>query len=168
SFPVRFLDNIDVGHSGTWGSFSDDGKQAVYGYAFDLLAKRGPWELAAEYMNLRFEQPASAPPTDPRRMDGWYVEIRYHFFPPGWRGKHPLFTDESTFTLVVRWEGLDLNHSTRGTTFRDDLEQLTVGFNFRPIERTVFKISYTFVDSENPAFDGGAADIFAFSVATFF
>ncbi|MGH7163764.1 MAG: hypothetical protein ACREID_09790, partial [Planctomycetota bacterium] len=140
----------------------------VYGSAFDLFVKKGPFELVGEYMNLRFERDAAAPPSDPRRMDGWYVETRYHLFPRSWRGKHGLLTEESTFTFVVRVEGLDLNHSTGGSTFRDDLSQITIGFNFRPVERNVVKIGYTFVDSDQAGFDRGSADIFAISWATYF
>lgn len=166
SVPIEFLDTIELGHSGTWGKYDDANDDEVFGFAFDLFLKKGPFELAGEYMNLQFARPASAPASDPRRMDGWYVEARYHFFPRSWRGKHKLLTDESTFTLVVRIEGIDLNHATTGSTFRDDLEQISIGFNFRPVERFVFKVSYTFVDTEQPgALD---ADFFTVSCATFF
>jgi len=101
-------------------------------------------------------------------MSGWYVELGYDLFPASWRGKHVLFSDESTFTFVVRVEGLDLNHGSTGTTFRDDLQQVSLGFVFRPVRRTAIKISYTFVDSEVSGFDGGSADIFAISWASYF
>jgi hypothetical protein len=118
-------------------------------------------------MMLRIEQPSGAPATEPERMDGWYVEVAYHLFPAKWRGRHALFGDESTFTLVVRVEGLDLNHATTGTALRDDIDQVSVGFNFRPVERNVFKVSYTFVDTEQPGV-GSGADVFTVSWATFF
>jgi hypothetical protein len=106
--------------------------------------------------------------TDPQRQDGWYVEVAYFFFPGGWRGKHTLLTDESTFALVVRVEAIDLNHSTTGSTFRDDLQQISVGFNYRPVQRTVFKISYTWVDTEEVGAVSGAADRFTISWASYF
>jgi len=144
------------------------GKLSDYGFGLDLFAKRGPFQFTAEFMSLRIEQPGGAPDSQPRRMDGWYVEVSYHFFPAPWRGKHGLFGEESTFALIVRVEGLDLNDRTRGTTFRDDLDQITIGFDFRPVQRTVFKISYTFVDSDAAGFGGGAADRFLMSWASYF
>jgi hypothetical protein len=119
-------------------------------------------------MWLRIEQPSTALPTDPERQSGWYAEIAYDFFPASWRGKHVLLTEESTFTFVVRVEGLDLNHDSDGTTLRDDISQVTLGFCFRAVRRTVFKISYAFVDSDQIGFDSGSADIFAISWSTYF
>ncbi|MHC4549972.1 MAG: hypothetical protein ACYTEZ_14465 [Planctomycetota bacterium] len=166
--PVQFVDVLEGGASFTYGKYDDGGSLADYGYGLDLFVKKGPVELVGEYMMLRIEQPGSAPLTDPRRMDGWYVEVAYHFFPVRWRGKHILFTEESTLTLVVRVEGIDLNHSTTGSTFRDDLNQVSFGFNFRPVQRSVMKISYTWVDSEETGLASGAADRFTISWASYF
>jgi len=166
--PTRWLDVLEVGVSFAYGKHDDSGELSNYGYGIEVFFKRGPFEFVAEYMMLRIEQPDAAPQTDPRRMDGWYVEVRYHVFVEGWRGRHVLFTDESTFTFVVRVEGIDLNHSTTGATFRDDLNQVSIGFNFRPVEKTVFKISYTFVDSDEAGFDSGSADKVILSWATYF
>ncbi len=166
--PSGWFDLVEFGVSFTYGKHDSSGELANYGFGFDLFVKRGAFELIAEYMNLRIEQPAGAALSEPRRMDGWYVEIAYHFFPGNWRGRHRLFTDESTFTFVVRVEGIDLNNNTDGSAFRDDLFQVTIGFNFRPVERNVLKFSYTFVDSDQTGFDGGSADRFLISWATFF
>ncbi len=168
SVPARGLDALEIGHSGTVGKYDDAGRHSVTGFAFDLFVKKGRFELVAETMNLRFERDAAAPLTDPRRMDGWYVEARVHFFPEALRGRHRFFNDESTFTFVVRIERLDLNHSTTGAAFRDDLDQVVVGINFRPVERTVIKIDYTFVDSAEAGFRSGSADRFTISWASFF
>lgn len=166
--PTQWFDVVEAGFSFTFGKHDAAGTLSNYGYGLEVFLKRGPFEFVAEYMALRIEQPDAAPATDPRRMDGWYVEIRYHFFVESWRGKHVLFTGESTFTFVIRVEDIDLNHSTNGATFRDDLQQVTIGFNFRPVERSVFKISYTFVDSDEAGFDSGSADKFVLSWATYF
>lgn len=165
--PVHFVDVLEIGGSFTVGKHDAAGDLANYGYALEIFVKRGPFQVTGEYMALRIEQPDAAPPSDPRRMDGWLVEIAYHFFPANWRGQHVLFTDESTFTFVVRVEGIDLNHSTSGTTFRDDLTQVSIGFNFRPVERTVFKFSYTFVDTEQAGV-GSSADRLTISWASYF
>ncbi|MDH3592527.1 MAG: hypothetical protein OER88_11650 [Planctomycetota bacterium] len=166
--PTNLVDVLDVGVSFVYGKHDDAGHLAHYGYAFDVFVKRGPFEFTAEFMSLRIEQPAGAAVSEPRRMYGWYVEVAYHIFPAGWRGKHKLFTDESTFTFVVRIEDIDLNSNTDGTTFRDDLMQVTIGINFRPVERTVFKVSYTFVDSDEVGFASGSADKVIVSWATYF
>lgn len=166
AIPATFLDAFELGHSGTLGKYDDASAREVFGWAFELFLRKGPFELVAEYMNLEFDRDSSAPASDPRRMDGWYVEGRYHFFPPSWRGRHKLLNEESTFTLVVRVEAIDLNHATSGTAFRDDLGQWTVGLNFRPVERTAIKISYTFVDTDQAG--AADADYLTLSCATYF
>jgi hypothetical protein len=63
------------------------------------------------------------------------------------------FTDASTFTAVVRWEVVDTDMDDRTRTAtggnQRDLERLTLGLNFRPIEDTVFKFSYMFNTQKN-------------------
>lgn len=166
--PLSFVDILEFGTSFTYGEWDDGSDLTDYGWGVDLFVKRGRFRFMGEYMWLRIEQPGTALPTDPGRQSGWYAELAYDFFPSTWRGKHMLLTQESTFTLVVRVEGLDLNHGTEGTVLRDDITQVTIGFCFRPVQRTVFKISYTFVDSELTGFDGGSADVIAFSWSTYF
>jgi hypothetical protein len=165
SVPWQALDVFEVGGSATWGKWSDDNQLANYGYALELFVKRGPWELIAEYMWMKIEQASGAPASNPRNMDGWYIQVNYHFFPNSWRGKHKLLTDESTFTLVVRVEDLDTNHDTSGTEFRDGLFQTTLGLNFRPVERTVWKFDFVWIDSEQ---DGSPEYRFLMSWATYF
>jgi len=166
--PVNFVDLLEFGGSVTYGKWNDGSDLADYGWGVELHAKRGPFELTGEFMWIRIEQPSGADASNPRRQTGWYVDLAYHFFPASWRGKHTLFTKESTFTLIVRVEQIDLNTNTTGTTFRDDLSRVTLGFNFRPVERTVMKISYAWQDSEETGFDSGSANIFVISWATYF
>ncbi|MHC4955493.1 MAG: porin [Planctomycetota bacterium] len=166
--PVHFVDNLEFGASATWGKWDDNDDNADYGWGVELHFKKGPWEFTGEYMWMSIEQDAGTDVSAPRRMDGWYAEVAYHFFPASWRGKHALFTDESTFTLIIRAEAIDLNHRTTGTTFRDDLFRFTVGFNFRPVERNVFKISYAWQDTDDPSVGSGDANQFVISWATYF
>jgi hypothetical protein len=166
--PLSFVDVLEFGGSFAYGEWDDGSDLADYGWGVELFVKRGRFRLTGEYMWLRVEQPGTALPTDPGKQSGWYVEAAYDFFPATWRGKHVLLTNESSFTFVVRVEGLDLNHETTGTAFRDDITQVTIGFCFRPVRRTVVKVSYTFVDSELTGFDGGSADIIALSWSTYF
>jgi hypothetical protein len=166
--PLSFVDVLQFGTSFTYGEWDAGSDLADYGWGVDLYIKRGRLRFTGEYMWLRIEQPGTALPTDPGKQSGWYAELAYDFFPATWRGQHILLTQESTFTLVVRVEGLDLNHGTEGTVLRDDITQVTIGFCFRPVQRTVFKVSYTFVDSELTGFDGGSADVIALSWSTYF
>jgi len=163
--PVPFVDVLEVGGSATWGRWDDDDSHEDYGVGLELFARRGPFEVVGEYMWLRIQQPGGAPVTEPERMDGWYLQVNYHFFPASWRGAHKLLTDESTFTLVLRVEEIDLNNATNGTTFRDDLLQTTLGINFRPVERMAFKLSHTWIDSDEPGSPNG---LFLISWASYF
>jgi len=166
--PVNFLDTLEFGGSVTYGKWNDGSDLADYGWAVEFHFKRGPWEVAGEFMWMRIEQTPGADISKPRRQTGWYVDVAYHFFPAAWRGKHALLTQESTFTLIARFEQIDLNHNTTGSTFRDDLLRFTLGFNFRPVERTVIKISYAWQDSDLAGFESNSANIFVISWATYF
>jgi hypothetical protein len=58
------------------------------------------------------------------------------------------FTEASTFTAVLRWETVDTDTGNKTRlangqiSNQRDLQRLTIGLNFRPIEDTVFKFSY--------------------------
>jgi len=166
--PLSFVDVLELGGSFTYGEWDAAGDLSDYGWGIDLFVKRGPFRFTGEYMWLRIDQPGGAPVTDPQRQNGWYVEAAYDFFPASWRGKHLLLTEESTFTIVVRVEALDLNEATDGTTLRDDISQVTIGFAFRPVRRTVIKVSYAFVDSDLTGFQSGEADTFVIEWSTYF
>ena len=166
--PVGFVDVCEIGGSFTYGEWDADGDLNDYGWGVDVFVKKGHFRFTGEYMWFRIDQPAGAPATEPQRQNGWYAEAAYDFFPATWRGKHVLLTDESTFTLVVRVEALDLNEATDGTTFRDDISQVSVGFCFRPVRRTVLKVSYAFVNSDLTGFGNGEADTFVIEWSTYF
>ena len=110
----------------------------------------------------------------PARMAGFYIQGNYHFMPEILKRMAPThFTDASTFTGVVRYGEADTN--TQSDTNRSDLKRLTLGLNFRPIEDTVFKLSYTFNDEKAGSLDTGAPSDnpgrnngWQFSVATYF
>ena len=93
-------------------------------------------------------------------MFGYYAQDNYHFMFDWLRDSAPvLFREESTFTTVVRWGDIDLGGPN------GDRTRLTLGLNFRPIERTVFKFDYQFNDGDRP---GDRTDAFLFSFATYF
>ncbi|HEX7896293.1 MAG TPA: hypothetical protein VF950_00840 [Planctomycetota bacterium] len=95
----------------------------------------------------------------PDDFDGLYVETRFHFMPDFLRAIVPGASDESTFTLVYRWDDVDLDG------FKRDAH--TVGVNFRPIEDTVFKFEVQFREEHGLQPDL-QNDAYVFSVATYF
>ena len=84
-------------------------------------------------------------------MYGYYIQGNYHFMPEFLKKLAPShFSDASTFTAIVRWEQVDTDTDDR-TRFlaewignRRELDRLTLGLNFRPIEDTVFKFNWQF------------------------
>ncbi|HZS11790.1 MAG TPA: hypothetical protein VFA38_06045 [Nitrospirales bacterium] len=79
----------------------------------------------------------------PQRMFGYYIQGNYHFMPEflsRWSPKR--FGEGSTFTGVVRWDQVNTNQDNPGGL--GDLQRLTLGLNYRPIEDTVFKFGYFF------------------------
>ena len=78
----------------------------------------------------------------PENMFGYYVQLNYHFMPEALRRAAPsYFGPDSTFTGIVRWGQIDTN--TDSALNKNDQERLTLGINFRPIEDSVIKFSYT-------------------------
>ena len=92
-------------------------------------------------------------------MWGYYAQCNVHFMPDCFRDKWPtIFRPESTFTAVTRFGHVELDNNR--------MERLTFGFNFRPIEETVFKVDYQF-NFENWA-SRESNDAFLFSIASYF
>jgi hypothetical protein len=103
-------------------------------------------------------------------MNGYYIQGNYHFMPAflaKWSPKR--FGEGSTFTAVLRYERVNLNMDNRGEN-AGELEQISVGLNYRPIEDAVFKVSYQYMPkSFNPNNDARIHDsAFVISAATYF
>lgn len=119
--------------------------------ALDWTLQKGPFEFIGESAWTTITNPG----TGPGKMQGYYVQGNYHFMPDflkSWAPSH--FTDASTFTAVVRWEQVDTDVGNRtinnaGGGNRRELERLTLGLNFRPIEDTVFKFDWQFNTQKN-------------------
>ncbi|MEK7760854.1 MAG: hypothetical protein AAB433_04670, partial [Nitrospirota bacterium] len=147
-------------------------------YALDWTLQRGPFEVIGEAAWSRITRTAgSVVATGPAGMQGYYVQGNYHFMPEFLKklaSSH--FTDASTFTATVRWEQVDTDTDNRTLTAKTgnarELERLTLGLNFRPIEDTVFKFNWQFnsqtdtpVVNTTPGLHGNG---FLFSAATYF
>ncbi len=94
-------------------------------------------------------------------MWGYYLQTGYHFMPKWLQKNAPaLFWTQSTFTLVGRWDQVDLDGNK--------LRRWTVGLNYRPIESTVFKIDYQFNQGKGSAPDDSDDDALVISLASYF
>jgi hypothetical protein len=106
----------------------------------------------------------------PQRMNGFYIQGNYHFMPDFLRAWSPKrFGEGSTFTAVVRYDRVNTNKDNASGGF-GDLEQISFGLNYRPIEDAVFKISYQYQPKAfNPNSDTRIHDsAFVISAATYF
>ena len=102
-------------------------------------------------------------------MNGYYIQANYHFMPEfltRWSPKR--FSEGATFTAVLRWDKVNTNNDNPSGL--GDLERLTLGLNYRPIEDTVFKVSYSFdMKSLNRATDERIHNnLFMIMAATYF
>lgn len=82
----------------------------------------------------------------PQRMSGFYIQGNYHFMPEFLTKFSPKrFGEGSTFTAVIRYDKVNTNlDNSNGTGGWGNLEQISVGLNYRPVEDAVFKISYQY------------------------
>lgn len=145
---------IEVAGSGYHGQLNPAGQtnNGITGQSYitigalDWTFQKGPFELIGESAWTTITNPGIGP----GKMQGYYVQGNYHFLPDflkSWAPSH--FTDASTFTAVVRWEQVDTDVGNRtinnaGGGNRRELERLTLGLNFRPIEDVVFKFDWQF------------------------
>ena len=150
---------IEVAGSGYHGAYKPAAGSVAAGYidiwALDWTLQRGPFEVIGESAWTRISNNNATGTTGsgigPAGMQGYYIQGNYHFMPDflkQWAPKH--FSDASTLTAVVRWEHVDTDTDNRtrgsGNTYgnRREMERLTLGLNFRPIEDTVFKFDWQF------------------------
>lgn len=185
---------IEIAGSGYHGQYKPStatvGSGNIDIFAVDWTLQRGPFELIGEAAWTRISNNNATGVTGngigPSGMFGYYVQGNYHFMPELLKRLAPShFSDASTFTATVRWEQIDTDTDNRtvggANTLgnRRELDRLTVGLNFRPVEDMVFKINWQH-NAQNgavgltPAGDLGNAsspmdgDGFLFQAATYF
>ncbi len=185
---------IEIAGSGYHGQYKPSAATIGSGnidiFAVDWTLQRGPFELIGEAAWTRISNNnatgVAGNAIGPAGMFGYYVQGNYHFMPEILKRLAPShFSDASTFTATVRWEQIDTDTDNRtvggANTLgnRRELDRLTVGLNFRPVEDMVFKINWQH-NAQNgavgltPAGDLGTAsspmdgDGFLFQAATYF
>jgi hypothetical protein len=164
---------VEVGGSNYYGNGSPNGNYNPLSItAVDWTLQRGPLELIGEAAwaysrgNSRAIQTNtlgvppgtllttqvtgqignSGPGIPPQRMNGFYIQGNYHFMPEFLTKLSPKrFGEGSTLTAVIRYDRVNTNlDNSNGTGGWGNLEQISFGLNYRPIEDAVFKISYQY------------------------
>ncbi|MHC4392229.1 MAG: hypothetical protein ACYS22_13065, partial [Planctomycetota bacterium] len=96
----------------------------------------------------------------PDDLWGIYGQVNYHFMFEVLQEALPqFFTEEATFTTVVRFDHTELGSDRR--------ERITFGFNVRPIEDTVIKFDYQ-LNFEDWSRSRERNDAFLMSFASYF
>ena len=160
---------VEVAGSSYYGNSSFNGTYNPLSItAIDWTLQRGPFELIGEaaWVYARGNSRAiqgnqigfapgslltgiggnSGPGIPPQRMSGFYIQGNYHFMPAFLTKLSPRrFGEGSTFTAVIRYDSVNTNlDNSNGTGGWGNLEQVSFGLNYRPIEDAVFKISYQY------------------------
>jgi hypothetical protein len=181
----------EIGTSGFVGTYDEQSDRNIGIFALDWTLQRGPWELIGESawawidnnnltqggQPIMTTKPPNSTPnlnqTNPDSMQGYYIQMNYHFLPQWMTDLFPNhFRQEvSTFTFTTRWNQIFLNGGLPDTEIaeRGNQQRLEVGLNFRPTEDTVFKANFEYqpraLDADNNRVHttGGIA-----SIATYF
>lgn len=171
---------IEVAGSAAHSAYNRNADKYATLWAIDWTLQRGPFEVIGEAAWARIDA-SGAGGRAPTGMRGYYLQGNYHFLPNSlkkWAPRH--FTDASTFTAVVRWDDVDTDTDNRTLTATGgntrELQRLTLGVNFRPVEDTVFKFDYQFntqLNTNRPntlagEFGGINGNGLVISVATYF
>lgn len=151
-------------HHGPYNVFRLEGqdvdqKRNLSIYVLDFEAKLLGVRLQGEGALARIDIPQSLRPLYARRQQGLFIEGLYDFG-NGWIRTMP----RSFFSVGARLDLIDLDGDIPG----DNVNQISLGFNFRPTTETVFKLNYVrgrARDRFNNSSDFARA---LFSVATYF
>jgi hypothetical protein len=185
---------MEVAASGYYGNSSLNGNYNPLSImAVDWTLQRGPFELIGEAAwayargNSRaitgntiglapgslltgIDPASNSLGIPPQRMNGFYIQGNYHFMPAFLTKLSPQrFGQGSTFTAVVRYDRINTNQDNTAGGF-GDLEQISFGLNYRPVEDAVFKMSYQYQPMAfNPNTSQRIHDsAFVISAATYF
>jgi hypothetical protein len=140
---------LEVAFSGYTGAY-DKRRNRVNLMNFDLTWRLGRFEVLGEVVYVAIDEgfvegfspssPANTRDPVPESMVGFYLQGNVHF---GFGPLAPLlpdWLDASTFTFVLRYEGMDTDRNR--SSAQGDRNRLTFGLNFRPIVAYVIKTDY--------------------------
>lgn len=160
---------FELGSSVHTSRYDENNENQMTITALDFAYQKGPFELVGEgaYAFIGTDEFArTAGVAD--SMWGYYAEARYHFMPPVLKSWAPkFFTDNSTFTGVVRWDQIQTSEIDGGDRANWMRNRITPGLNYRYTEDTVFKLDYQ-INMEEKDMADVANNAFLFSVATYF
>ncbi|MDF0674724.1 MAG: TonB-dependent receptor [Nitrospira sp.] len=186
---------VEVAGSGYYGNGAPNSSYNPLSiFAFDWTLQRGPFELIGEaaWSYARGNSRAingntigfapgslltgipgnSGPGIPPQRGSGFYIQGNYHFMPAFLTKLAPKrFGEGSTFTAVFRYDRVNTDlDNFNGTGGWGNLQQFSFGLNYRPIQDTVFKMSYQYQPMAfNPNTEQRIHDsAFVISAATYF
>ncbi|MBI5367386.1 MAG: hypothetical protein HZA54_10145, partial [Planctomycetes bacterium] len=153
----------EVGLSSHNGRYDEGHDNWLSISALDAAWQSGPFEVLGEFAYAAIDRDrfAESRPV-PDDFWGYYVQANYHFLPEFLTRWVPsVFTADSTFTLVGRWEENDLDGRR--------MNRATLGLNYRYNEDSVIKFDYQFNHGFGPnKVERDDADAFLFSVASYF
>ncbi len=172
---------LEFGGSVHTSRYDENNENQLTISALDFAYQKGPFEFVGEGAYAFIETDDFA--RSPKDLDGdgvidmdgvadsmwgYYTEARYHFMPSCLKSWAPrIFTDNSTFTGVLRWEQVQtsaIEAAGRENWLRN---RITPGLNYRYTEDTVFKLDYQ-INMEDKDLADTANNAFLFSVATYF
>eukprot|EP01047_Picozoa_sp_COSAG01_P012237 COSAG01_NODE_547_length_15635_cov_102.896498_5_plen_378_part_00 len=151
AFIGRFMaspsQGLALGTSYYTGKYDDLDKKNLSIIGLDAMYKKGPFESIAEWGQVSIDK-SDAVTVD--KMSGYYLELRYHL--PIMSGLLKQNFDHPVVTLFARQSEVDTDTSNKT---KYDRRQLTLGFNYRPVDTVVYKFEYE-INSE--AVDNGKDD----------
>ena len=89
--------------------------------------------------------PANTRAPVPTDMLGWYAQANVHFTVPWLWDRLPADLSDAVCTAVLRLEQADTNRAVRN---QFDVDKVTFGLNFRPIEGYVWKNEVQLVSND--------------------
>lgn len=160
---------LEFGGSAYTQRYDDNNENQITIPALDFAYQRGAFELVGEgaYAFIETDDFATSKGIADS-MWGYYVEGRYHFMPPRLKSGSPrIFTENSTFTGVLRWDQVQTSEIKSGERLNWLRNRITPGLNYRYTEDTVFKLDYQ-INMEEKDMTDISNNAFIFSVATYF
>jgi len=121
---------IDFGLSTHVGKYDSAGSDVLTIVAMDAGLRRGPVEFMGELAQAETDRDHLGLPRQTQR--GYYLQGNLHFL-------QDKLLPQSTFTGVVRYDWVDFG--VRGTP-DERVSRLTLGLNFRPVEKAVLKTDF--------------------------